>query len=162
MSQKAVDKYQNASPFERTFIKQWREYRRLTQEQLAELVSDFLRARGFKKGYTHASIGRLENGKIGYTQVILEALANSLGTDPPSLLIRDPTEPDAIWTIWEKAQPDQRATITEHAEIVVKQWLLSPGHRQNIRGNYNLTGIGVARDERGRPYYTQMFVRTKA
>lgn len=45
------------------------------------------------------------------------------------------------------------------AEIVVKEWLKSPGHRQNIRGNYNLTGIGIARDERGRIYYTQMFVR---
>ena len=120
MNKRIVDKYPRASPFERTFIKQWREYRHLTQEQLAERVSDFLHYRGFKKSYTHASIGRLENGKIGYTQVILEALAHSLGTDPPSLLIRDPTEPDAIWTIWEKAQPDQRATITEHAEIVVR------------------------------------------
>ncbi len=45
------------------------------------------------------------------------------------------------------------------AEIVVKEWLNSPGHRQNIRGSYNLTGIGIARDERGRIYYTQMFVR---
>lgn len=48
------------------------------------------------------------------------------------------------------------------AEIVVKEWLKSPGHRQNIRGNYNLTGIGIARDERGRIYYTQMFVHTKS
>ena len=45
------------------------------------------------------------------------------------------------------------------AEIVVKEWIKSPGHRQNIRGSYNLTGIGIARDERGRIYYTQMFVR---
>ncbi len=47
----------------------------------------------------------------------------------------------------------------KNAEIVVREWLKSPGHRQNIRGNYNLTGIGIARDERGRIYYTQMFVR---
>jgi len=45
------------------------------------------------------------------------------------------------------------------AKIVVDGWLNSPGHRQNIRGSYNLTGIGIARDERGRIYYTQMFVR---
>ncbi len=45
------------------------------------------------------------------------------------------------------------------AEIVVQEWIKSPGHRQNIRGSYNLTGIGIARDERGRMYYTQMFVR---
>ncbi len=48
------------------------------------------------------------------------------------------------------------------AEIVVSEWIKSPGHRQNIRGNYNLTGIGIARDERGRIYYTQMFVRSKS
>ena len=47
----------------------------------------------------------------------------------------------------------------KNAEIVVQEWLKSPGHRQNIRGNYNLTGIGIARDEQGRIYYTQMFVR---
>ena len=47
------------------------------------------------------------------------------------------------------------------AKEVVRQWLLSPGHRQNIRGHYNLTGIGIARDERGRIYYTQLFVRTR-
>ncbi len=47
----------------------------------------------------------------------------------------------------------------KNAKIVVQEWLKSPGHRQNIRGNYNLTGIGIARDERGRIYYTQMFVR---
>ncbi len=108
------------SAFSPTFIKQWREYRTLSQVQLAELVSKALRARGIKKGYTHASIGRLENGKIGYTQVILEVLAESLGTDPPSLLIRDPNDPAGIWTLWEKAIPEQRATITEHAEIVIR------------------------------------------
>ena len=47
----------------------------------------------------------------------------------------------------------------KNAKIVVQEWLKSPGHRHNIRGNYNLTGIGIARDERGRIYYTQMFVR---
>ena len=25
-----------------------------------------------------------------------------------------------IWTLWEKAIPEQRATITEHAEIVIR------------------------------------------
>ena len=49
----------------------------------------------------------------------------------------------------------------KNAADVVKNWLLSPGHRQNIRGNYNLTGIGVARDAQGRIYYTQMFVHTR-
>jgi uncharacterized protein YkwD len=43
---------------------------------------------------------------------------------------------------------------------VVRNWLTSPGHRRNIEGNYNLTGIGLARDQRGKLYFTQIFVRT--
>ena len=44
-------------------------------------------------------------------------------------------------------------------EEVVKQWIKSPGHRKNIEGNYNLTGIGIARDKNGRVYVTQLFLR---
>ncbi|KTC90593.1 CAP domain-containing protein [Fluoribacter dumoffii] len=46
------------------------------------------------------------------------------------------------------------------AQIVVNQWVRSPGHRRNIVGNYNLTGIGVARDQQGKLYYTQIFLQT--
>lgn len=45
---------------------------------------------------------------------------------------------------------------------VVKNWLLSPGHKRNIVGNYDLTGIGIARDTKGRIYFTQMFLKTGA
>lgn len=47
------------------------------------------------------------------------------------------------------------------AQDVVKNWLTSPGHRRNILGNYNLTGIGLARDSRGKIYFTQIFLRTE-
>lgn len=43
---------------------------------------------------------------------------------------------------------------------VVRNWLTSPGHRRNIEGNFNLTGIGLARDKRGKLYFTQIFLRT--
>lgn len=46
------------------------------------------------------------------------------------------------------------------ARTVVQQWVRSPGHQRNIVGNYNLTGIGIARDRLGRIYYTQIFLRT--
>jgi uncharacterized protein YkwD len=45
------------------------------------------------------------------------------------------------------------------APTVVEQWLHSPGHKRNIVGNYTMTGIGVARDHKGRIYYTQIFLR---
>jgi uncharacterized protein YkwD len=43
------------------------------------------------------------------------------------------------------------------AKEVVENWLHSPGHRQNIEGPYNLTGIGIATDSRGNLYFTQIF-----
>ncbi|USQ13349.1 CAP domain-containing protein [Legionella lytica] len=48
----------------------------------------------------------------------------------------------------------------KNAQIVVQQWLRSSGHKRNIVGNYDLTGIGVARDKQGKLYYTQLFLRT--
>ena len=48
----------------------------------------------------------------------------------------------------------------KNAEDVVKNWLRSPGHRRNIEGHYNLTGIGVVRDSKGKLYFTQIFLRT--
>ncbi len=45
------------------------------------------------------------------------------------------------------------------ARIVVDGWIKSPGHRQNIMGHYNLTGIGIAHDKAGKIYYTQLFLR---
>lgn len=48
----------------------------------------------------------------------------------------------------------------KNAADVVKNWVRSPGHKTNIEGHYNLTGIGVARDKQGKLYFTQIFLRT--
>lgn len=45
------------------------------------------------------------------------------------------------------------------AREVVNEWLHSPGHRKNIEGDYTLTGIGLANDSKGIPYYTQIFTK---
>lgn len=46
----------------------------------------------------------------------------------------------------------------ETAEAVVDMWLHSPGHKKNIEGNYNLTGLGIVKGADGELYYTQIFV----
>lgn len=48
----------------------------------------------------------------------------------------------------------------KNAEIVVQNWLKSPGHKANIDGNYDLTGIGVVRDAHGKLYFTQIFLKS--
>ena len=44
---------------------------------------------------------------------------------------------------------------------VIQGWLNSPGHRQNIEGNFNLTGVGVAFNKQGWIYVTQIFILKK-
>ncbi len=43
----------------------------------------------------------------------------------------------------------------------VKGWLLSPGHKKNIEGNYKLAGLGVAKNAKGEIYFTQVFINPR-
>jgi uncharacterized protein YkwD len=47
------------------------------------------------------------------------------------------------------------------AKQAVIGWLHSPGHLRNIRGRYNLTGIGVATNDKGEVYLTQIFLNSR-
>lgn len=93
----------------RTFFKEWRLHRGLSQEQLADRLETSV-----------ASISRIEKGTQPYTQDVLEALAEALMTDPASLLMRDPSNPEAMWSIWEQAKKGERQLIEELARSVVK------------------------------------------
>lgn len=95
--------------YRRTFIRQWREARGLTLEQLAERV-----------GTTHATLSRIERGHQPYQQALLEAIAEALQTDPASLIMRDPSDPEAIWSVWEQAKPAERRQIVEIAKTLIK------------------------------------------
>jgi uncharacterized protein YkwD len=46
----------------------------------------------------------------------------------------------------------------EPAPEIVRGWLASRGHRANIEGRYERTGIGVTRSATGKLYVTQIFV----
>lgn len=43
--------------------------------------------------------------------------------------------------------------------IAVQDWIASQAHQQNILGNYNLTGIGVAKNAQGEYFFTQIFIK---
>lgn len=43
----------------------------------------------------------------------------------------------------------------------VEGWIASDGHRRNMEGDFNLTGIGIAKNAKGEYYFTQIFVRTR-
>ena len=44
------------------------------------------------------------------------------------------------------------------ANEAVSGWLKSPGHLKNLQGKYNLTGVGVATNQKGEVYLTQIFL----
>jgi uncharacterized protein YkwD len=45
------------------------------------------------------------------------------------------------------------------AKAVVAGWLKSPGHKKNIEGNYQYSGVGVARNQNNQLYFTQLFAK---
>jgi uncharacterized protein YkwD len=47
------------------------------------------------------------------------------------------------------------------ARNAVTLWLRSPHHLENIRGDFNYSGLGVWQDKNGVIYFTQIFVKIK-
>lgn len=95
--------------YRKTFIHQWRKHRGLTLERLAARV-----------GMTAGNLSQLERGNQGYVQETLERLADALQTDVASLLMRNPTDSEALWSIWEQAKPGEREMLVDIARTVVK------------------------------------------
>lgn len=107
-SAKVVTRFKEP-PFQPTFIRQWRKFRNLTQERLAD-----------RAGMSAGNLSNIETGKQGYSQENLESLAQALGCEVVDLLIRDPNDPEGIWTLWERAKPAQRERILEVAKALLR------------------------------------------
>lgn len=94
--------------FRRTFIREWRQYRELTLEKLADRLD-----------MTASHLSMLERGQRGYTQETLEEIAEALQTTAASLLMRLPGE-DEMWSLWDQAKPGVRQQLTEIAKTLTK------------------------------------------
>lgn len=81
----------------RTFVREWRKHRHLTQAQLAERVE-----------LAQGSISDLEKGVFAYTQPVLEALADALNCKPWDLLWRPPEAEDTLRAVLEGMDPDDQ------------------------------------------------------
>lgn len=46
-------------------------------------------------------------------------------------------------------------------EQAVEGWINSPGHQKNMVGNYDLSGIGIAKNPEGTYYFNQIFIKTR-
>jgi transcriptional regulator with XRE-family HTH domain len=109
MAKKVTPRFRQRARFRPTFIRQWRGFRGLTLEALAGRV-----------GTTHATLSRMERGLTPYSQPLLEAIAEALSTDAASLLMRNPEDPEGIWSVWDQAKPGERRMIVDIARTVLK------------------------------------------
>lgn len=50
---------------------------------------------------------------------------------------------------------------SDPVEQAVEGWIESPGHEQNMSGNYEISGMGIAVNAEGEYYFTQLFVRPR-
>ena len=80
------------------FLREWRKHRGYTQEQFAEMT-------GLSKPY----VSQLERGERQFNQDLLELFAINLRCAPADLLIRDPSDPEGIWSLWDTLAPTERA-----------------------------------------------------
>lgn len=109
---------QSKPPQRKTHLREWRLDRGLTLEVAAERIGENLRERGIASGYTHATLGRLERGLVAYTQPVLEAMADVYSVDLASLLMRNPSDPEGMWAIWDEAKQADRQKIVAIAKII--------------------------------------------
>lgn len=91
------------------FIREWRKAKDFTLERLAERI-----------GTTHATLSRIERGKVPYSQSLLETLAEALSTTPASLIMRDPSQSGGIWDIWEQIPAQDREQAAKVLEAFKK------------------------------------------
>lgn len=99
----------------RTFLREWRKFRHLTQIQASERI-----------GVEQSTLSRLERGESPYDQDFLERAAYAYMCDPADLLMRNPLDEDAVWSITDnlrKAAPDD----LERAAAVIGALLKKTG-----------------------------------
>lgn len=94
----------STSQRERTYLREWRKFRELTQERAADRVD-----------VDRTTLGKIERGILPYNQDFLERLAHAYGCEPHELLSINPLAPDPPKLVYERlrsAPPDlQRRAI---------------------------------------------------
>jgi transcriptional regulator with XRE-family HTH domain len=94
------------------FIAAWRQFKDLSQEQVAE-----------RMGVSRTTFGRIENGQTPYNQGTLEGCAEALGVSPSDLLERNPlTEAsvDKLRRLLAQATPEQEKTILRVVKSLIE------------------------------------------
>ena len=91
-----------------TFIRAWRKHRGLTLSQLTDRLATELEV-----DISEGQVSRIERGETPYSQDILEAFAGALRCEPADLIMRDPSQTDAIWSLIDTLKPAERLQALE-------------------------------------------------
>ena len=94
----------------RHFLRAWRKYRGKTLEQVADHLH-----------MSHSQLSRIERFVQPYNEELLDALADLYMCDVVDLLIRDPLDPEGMWTIWRQAKPAERQQIRDVAAALIRK-----------------------------------------
>lgn len=95
-----------------TFIRQWREFRGLTQARASERI-----------GISRENYGRIESGKVPYNQDFLEICAGAFNCTVTDLLSRDPTMEsivDQLHALMARASESQQNNIVAIAKTLIE------------------------------------------
>jgi transcriptional regulator with XRE-family HTH domain len=93
-----------------TYIKAWREFRCLSQEELGHRMG----------GMTGGNVSLLERGLIDYNQESLENAAIALDCSVLDLLTRPPQAAPDLYALWQQAGERERAQFAAIAETILK------------------------------------------
>ena len=91
----------------RHFLKEWRTAADQTQQEVADAI-----------GYERSYYSRIETGKRGYDQEILERLAKHYGTSPCNLISQNPGTAPALWEIVDQLSKDDLIRLTDIARAL--------------------------------------------
>lgn len=103
----------------RHFLRAWRKSKELSLAHVAERVELLSQEHADADpdvrpiSMTHATLSRIERHKLPYNQYLIELLAEIYGTDEASLIMRDPSQPEAPYSLLESLTPAQKIQAIE-------------------------------------------------
>jgi uncharacterized protein YkwD len=105
---------------------------------------------------------RITEQMQAYAQEMANAgrLLNHQGSDQRAQAVLN-TIPHRGYAYYENEHSCSGGCNGDPATSAVRGWINSPGHRNNMLSNTELTGIGVAVDGRGQYYVAQMFIHAE-
>ncbi len=97
----------------RHFMKEWREFRGLTQEQAAARFD-----------MDRTNLSKIERMKVPFDQPLLEMAADAYRCDPADIIMRNPLIQGAPWSLQDslrQASPEDQARIQTVVEALLRK-----------------------------------------